>query len=152
VRPFTSDNSSKFAGTDLKFDEFRCYQPDCTRLHRVRRRAVEVDALPSDTRVLEADVACPMAIGLGKPAIVLPHGFRDAVGRDELRDVLTHKSDTSGAVTTGSYYCKQGSNESWIRVLPSPRDDHLAVGALFCRRRRGFSRIRSSFSPHACIA
>lgn len=62
-------------------------------VQRVRRRAVEVETLAGGVRVLEANVACPMAVGFGDPAIVLPHGFRGAVRPDQLRDVLAHEAE-----------------------------------------------------------
>ncbi len=60
---------------------------------RVRRRATEVDTIADGVRVLEADVAVPLAVGFGRPAIVLPRGFRAAVGPDELQDVLAHEAE-----------------------------------------------------------
>ncbi len=74
-------------------------------VRRLRRRAVEVDALAGGVRVLEADVAVPVAVGLGTPAILLPRGFRQAVAAEELRDVLTHEQE----------HLRRGDN--WIILL-----------------------------------
>jgi Zn-dependent protease with chaperone function len=62
-------------------------------VRRVRRWAVEVDTLDDGVRLLEADVACPLAVGFGRPAIVVPRQFRGWVGSEELRDVLTHEAE-----------------------------------------------------------
>jgi Zn-dependent protease with chaperone function len=60
---------------------------------RVSRRAVPVDTFAEGIRVLEADVAVPLATGFGRRAIVLPRGFRAAVKPEELLDVLAHEAE-----------------------------------------------------------
>lgn len=62
-------------------------------LRRIRRTAATVDTLPDGTAVLEADVAVPLAVGFGRPAIVLPRRFHATAGPDELRDVLAHEAE-----------------------------------------------------------
>ncbi|WP_197999998.1 M56 family metallopeptidase [Gimesia alba] len=60
---------------------------------RVRRQGIEIGVAHNGIRILEAEVAVPLAIGFGRPAIVLPRGFREAVQPDELQDVLDHESE-----------------------------------------------------------
>lgn len=62
-------------------------------LARLKRRATETDARTDGVRILEADVAVPLAVGFGRLAIVLPRGFRAAVGAGELQDVLAHEAE-----------------------------------------------------------
>ena len=60
---------------------------------RVKRQAVEVDILSDGIRVLEADVVVPMAVGFGKPCIVLPHGFRQTIQPAGMRDIMVHEAE-----------------------------------------------------------
>tara|TARA_R110002095_G_scaffold189660_1_gene167347 strand:- start:69867 stop:72935 length:3069 start_codon:yes stop_codon:yes gene_type:complete len=62
-------------------------------IQRVRRRGIEIGVAHNGIRILEAEVAVPLAIGFGRPAIVLPQGFREAVKPDELQDVLDHEAE-----------------------------------------------------------
>jgi len=60
---------------------------------RMKRKAVKLEAVRWRFPVFEADVAVPLAVGFGKPAIVLPHGFHTTIRSDELNDVLAHESE-----------------------------------------------------------
>lgn len=60
---------------------------------RLTRRAVEIERLANGVRVVEADVAVPLACGFGKPTIVLPRGFRRALDTDQLQGVYVHESE-----------------------------------------------------------
>ncbi|QDV51764.1 M56 family metallopeptidase [Gimesia fumaroli] len=62
-------------------------------IQRVRRRGIEIGVAHNGIRILVADVAVPLAIGFGRPAIVLPLGFREEVQPDELQDVLDHEAE-----------------------------------------------------------
>lgn len=62
-------------------------------IQRVKRRCIERGVAHKGIRVLEADVAVPLAIGFGRPAIVLPRGFCEVVKPDALQDVLEHEAE-----------------------------------------------------------
>lgn len=62
-------------------------------IQRVRRRGIESGVARNGIRILEADVAVPLAIGFGRPAIVLPRGFHEEIKPDELQDVLDHETE-----------------------------------------------------------
>jgi Zn-dependent protease with chaperone function len=60
---------------------------------RLKRLAGAIDSFANGIPVLEADIAIPLAIGFGKPVIVLPRGFAATVTPNELRDVLAHEAE-----------------------------------------------------------
>ncbi len=62
-------------------------------IQRVKRQSIEIGVPHNGIRVLEADVAVPLAIGFGRSAIVLPRGFREVVTPDTLQDVLDHEAE-----------------------------------------------------------
>ena len=64
-----------------------------TAVWRLKRRATLVETLPTGIRVLEADVAVPLAAGFGRPAIILPLGFRSSLEPGALQDVLAHEAE-----------------------------------------------------------
>ncbi|HEX8155407.1 MAG TPA: M56 family metallopeptidase [Thermoanaerobaculia bacterium] len=65
---------------------------DLLRIHALRRRAVLDGAAPRNVPILLShDVTVPMAIGIFRPAIVLPHRLPAALTPAQLQDVLAHE-------------------------------------------------------------
>ncbi len=60
---------------------------------RLKRVADAIDSFAGGIPVLEADITIPLAIGFGKPVIVLPRGFAAAVTPNELHAVLAHEAE-----------------------------------------------------------
>ncbi len=58
---------------------------------RSKSRGIEVDLLPGGVRVLESDVAVPLAVGFGRPVILLPRRFVRTTRGDVLADVYAHE-------------------------------------------------------------
>ena len=64
-----------------------------TSVLRLKRVADAIDSFADGIPVLEANIAIPLAIGFGKPVIVLPRGFAATVTPNELHDVLAHEAE-----------------------------------------------------------
>lgn len=61
-------------------------------MQSLKRQATVVGSFNDTMPVMEAGIAIPLAVGFGRPAILLPVGFREVFIPEELRDVLVHEA------------------------------------------------------------